>query len=90
MPTYDYQCQNCGHRFELFQRMSDDPVTTCPTCEGPVERLITGGTGLIFKGSGFYITDYKSNGNGKSADKKDTGSNGESKSSDSSSAKSTD
>ncbi len=59
MPTYDYKCKKCGHRFEAFQRMTDEPLKACPECQGEVQRLITGGTGLIFKGSGFYITDYK-------------------------------
>ena len=67
MPTYEYKCTKCGHVFEAFQKMSDPPVEKCPKCDGPVERLISGGTGLIFKGSGFYITDYK-----KSGDKKDS------------------
>jgi putative FmdB family regulatory protein len=66
MPTYEYRCQNCGHQFEELQKITDDPIDTCPKCSGKVERLIFGGTGLIFKGSGFYITDYKSNGNGSS------------------------
>ncbi|MFO7639184.1 MAG: FmdB family zinc ribbon protein [bacterium] len=61
MPTYEYQCRKCGHRFELFQRIVDPPVKNCPKCRrrGSVEQLISGGSGLIFKGSGFYITDYK-------------------------------
>lgn len=59
MPTYDYKCKACNHQFEAFQRMSDDPLKECPQCKGEVYRLISGGTGLIFKGSGFYITDYK-------------------------------
>ncbi len=66
MPTYDYRCQKCGHQFEVFQKITDDPIDTCPECNGKAERVISGGTGLIFKGSGFYITDYKSNGNGTS------------------------
>ncbi len=60
MPTYDYECSNCGRRFELFQKMSDPPCETCPDCGGPVRRLIGAGAGLLFKGSGFYITDYRS------------------------------
>lgn len=60
MPTYDYKCKKCGHRFEFFQSMSDEPLTDCPECGGEVERLIGTGAGLIFKGSGFYITDYRS------------------------------
>ncbi len=58
MPTYEYKCQQCGHQFEAFQKISDDPLTECPKCGGEVVRLISGGTGLIFKGSGFYLTDY--------------------------------
>ncbi|MEO0084596.1 MAG: FmdB family zinc ribbon protein [candidate division WOR-3 bacterium] len=61
MPTYEYQCIKCNHHFELFQKITDTPVTTCPVCKGKVKRLISGGSGLIFKGSGFYITDYKKN-----------------------------
>jgi|UniRef100_A0A7C6EBU3 putative FmdB family regulatory protein len=59
MPTYEYQCDKCNYRFELFQKITDSPVKTCPVCNGKVRRLISGGSGLIFKGSGFYITDYK-------------------------------
>lgn len=59
MPTYEYRCTLCQHRFEAFQKMSDAPITTCPQCAGPVQRLMGAGMGLIFKGSGFYITDYK-------------------------------
>ncbi|MDC7124550.1 MAG: zinc ribbon domain-containing protein [Spirochaetales bacterium] len=57
MPTYEYECQSCGHRFEAFQSMSDEPLTECENCKGPVKRLIFGGTGIIFKGSGFYVND---------------------------------
>ena len=59
MPTYEYECQDCGHRFEMFQSMMEDPYNICPVCKGTVKRLISSGAGLIFKGSGFYITDYK-------------------------------
>lgn len=59
MPTYDYQCQKCGHRFELFQKMSDAPATVCPKCGGSVRRLIGTGAAVIFKGSGFHATDYR-------------------------------
>lgn len=60
MPTYEYACPKCGHQFELFQSMRDEPITQCPKCRKKgVKRLIGGGAGLIFKGSGFYITDYK-------------------------------
>jgi len=59
MPTYDYRCSSCGYRFEVFQGMSENQLTKCPHCDGTVQRMISGGSGLIFKGSGFYITDYK-------------------------------
>lgn len=67
MPTYDYQCSACGHLFEVFQRMNDRPKRTCPKCKGRVKRLIGTGAGLLFKGSGFYITDYRSAGYKKDA-----------------------
>lgn len=60
MPTYDYQCSKCGDVFEAFQRMTDAPLEACPQCGGPVKRLIGPGAGFIFRGSGFYITDYRS------------------------------
>jgi putative FmdB family regulatory protein len=60
MPTYDYECLKCGKRFEVFQKMTDEPKKRCPTCRGKVRRLIGAGAGMIFKGSGFYITDYRS------------------------------
>ena len=60
MPTYEYQCDNCGHRFEQFQNMSDAPVKSCPQCEGKVRRLIGAGAAVIFKGSGVHSTDYRS------------------------------
>ena len=60
MPTYEYECQKCDHRFEEFQSMTDEPVKTCPLCGGEVKRLISGGGGLLFKGNGFYITDHRS------------------------------
>jgi putative FmdB family regulatory protein len=60
MPTYEYHCQDCDHDFEAFQSMSEAPLKTCPACGGHhVKRLISAGVGFIFKGSGFYITDYK-------------------------------
>jgi len=59
MPHYDYECQKCKHAFEVFQSMTDKHLTKCPKCKGPVKRLIGGGSGIIFKGSGFYETDYK-------------------------------
>ena len=60
MPTYDYICQDCGHQFEARQSMKDPHLTECPSCKGKVKRKIGLGSGLIFKGSGFYITDYRS------------------------------
>lgn len=60
MPTYEYECDGCGHEFELFQSMKDDPIKTCPECKKKkVRRLLGSGAGIIFKGSGFYETDYK-------------------------------
>jgi putative FmdB family regulatory protein len=59
MPTYEYECTACKHTFEEFQKITDKPLTECPRCGGKVRRLISGGVGLIFKGSGFYVTDYK-------------------------------
>ena len=87
MPTYEYECQQCGHRFEEFQSITAEPRQTCPeaNCPGPVKRLISTGGGLLFKGTGFYITDYRSDGyqkaakadkdssSGKTADKKSDG-----------------
>ncbi|MFO7781957.1 MAG: FmdB family zinc ribbon protein [Spirochaetia bacterium] len=66
MPTYEYECRNCGHRFDQFQNMSDDPLRDCPSCAEPaLKRLVGGGIGVIFKGSGFYVTDSKSSGSAK-------------------------
>lgn len=93
MPTYEYACTKCGHTFEAFQSMKDEPLKKCPKCEkNALKRLLGTGAGLIFKGSGFYITDYKKNGSssssssetGKSSAKsesKSTGGGGEAKSS---------
>ena len=67
MPTYEYRCPACQHDFEKFQRMSDEPVAECPVCGQPAERRLSGGAGLLFKGSGFYITDYRSDSYRKAA-----------------------
>jgi len=60
MPTYEYECTRCGHRFELFQKMSDPPRKRCPKCRGKVQRMLGTGAGILFNGSGFYATDYRS------------------------------
>ena len=75
MPTYEYACTKCGHEFEFFQSMKDKPLTVCPEgkCKlkrwgkGRVKKMMGAGAGLIFKGSGFYITDYGKGNNGKSS-----------------------
>jgi len=60
MPTYDYVCDKCGHEFDTFQSIKDDPLKTCPACSRKaLRRVITGGTGVIFRGEGFYVTDSK-------------------------------
>ena len=64
MPTYEYECRECGHAFERFQGINEDPISLCPECEGKVRRLISSGGGLVFKGPGFYATDYRSGGGG--------------------------
>ena len=76
MPTYSYKCTSCDHRFEARQRFSDDPLTECPVCGSPVRKVITP-VGVVFKGSGFYVTDNKNgkassslNGSGSSAKSK--------------------
>jgi putative FmdB family regulatory protein len=63
MPTYEYVCK-AGHDFDVFQKMSDKPKAKCPECGQPATRKISGGAGLVFKGSGFYITDYGKDGKG--------------------------
>ncbi|MCK5086749.1 MAG: zinc ribbon domain-containing protein [Melioribacteraceae bacterium] len=65
MPTYDYKCTKCNKSFEYFQKMSDDLLTVCENCGGDLKRLIGSGLTPIFKGNGFYQTDYKNNGNSK-------------------------
>ena len=78
MPTYEYQCDACGNKFEKFQSIKAGPIRKCPKCgKNKVRRLISTGAGLIFKGSGFYITDYRSESykekaKSESGDKKDT------------------
>lgn len=75
MPTYDYKCISCNYTFEFFQSMKDEPLTSCPKCGGHLKRLIGPGAGPIFKGNGFYQTDYKnksSNSGSKNLDKNNT------------------
>nr|MBN2278905.1 zinc ribbon domain-containing protein [candidate division Zixibacteria bacterium] len=69
MPTYQYKCTECGHEFEEFQAITDDPVTVCPECGGYTERIITGGAGFLLKGAGFYSTDYRSESYKKASEK---------------------
>jgi len=59
MPTYDYECSKCGHTFEAFQGINDKALEKCPKCGKKIKRLISGGSGIIFKGKGFYATDYR-------------------------------
>lgn len=59
MPTYEYECTKCKYTFEEFQKIIDKPLKKCPKCRSKLRRIITGGVGLIFKGNGFYVTDYK-------------------------------
>ncbi len=88
MPTYEYECAKCRKGFEIFQSMKDDALKTCPKdrCrmktwgKGPVKRKLGVGAGFIFKGSGFYITDYRSEGYKKSKAKSDSASSGDSSS----------
>ncbi len=59
MPTYTYRCHQCGYLFEVWQKITDGPISTCPKCGGSVKKIITEGPGFILKGSGFYATDYR-------------------------------
>ena len=84
MPTYEYLCEKCGHEFEKFQSMAEKSLTTCPKelCglkswgKGKVRKLISAGAGLLFKGSGFYITDYRSEGYKEAAKKESSAATG--------------
>jgi len=76
MPTYDYKCLECGNLFEQFQRITEEPLKKCPQCNGNVKRLIGTGSGPIFKGSGFYHTDYKMKPGNSSASKSETNKSG--------------
>ncbi len=89
MPTYEYECNRCGHSFEKFHSISATPPKRCPKCRGKVRRRVGMGAGLLFKGSGFYITDYRSEGYKKAA-KSEQGDGGSSKTSKDSSGKPSD
>lgn len=85
MPTYEYLCQTCSHRFETWQKMTDDPLTTCPECGSQIRRVLFP-AGIVFKGSGFYKTDHNGNGSPTASSDGDnkkteteTGSNGDTK-----------
>lgn len=73
MPTYEYECRECGHRFEVHQRIADEPLTECEVCGGPLRKLFHP-VGIAFKGSGFYVTDNRGSkkepGDGKKPEKK--------------------
>ncbi len=85
MPTYEYLCRVCSHRFETWQKMTDDPLTTCPECGGTIRRVLFP-AGIVFKGSGFYKTDHNGsgpvvseNGNANKSEKAESGKEGETK-----------
>jgi putative FmdB family regulatory protein len=93
MPLYEYECDTCGHRFEVIQKFSDSPITECPKCQGPVHKLFSS-PAIQFKGSGWYITDYakksgtaagssKSEGSGDKSEKSGDSASGSSSSGDS-------
>ncbi len=80
MPTYEYRCSECGNEFEEFQKMTADPLVVCPKCgKRTLKRVMGTGGGLIFKGSGFYLTDYKKNGSSPSTSTEKKKYGGESK-----------
>ena len=70
MPTYEYECRHCGYRFERSQMMTDKPLSHCPKCNKKVTRLIGSGSGIIFKGPGFYATDYRKKSKSESSETK--------------------
>ncbi len=73
MPTYEYECRKCGRHFDQSQPMSAKPLTRCPQCKGKIRRVISGGSGILFKGSGFYATDYRSSSYKEKASKEKSG-----------------
>jgi putative FmdB family regulatory protein len=76
MPTYEYACPKCEHRFEVFHSIRDEAPRRCPKCRAKAKRVPAGGAGLLFKGSGFYITDYRSDSYRKEAKKEKGGAAG--------------
>ena len=89
MPLYEYECENCSHRFEVIQKFSDPPLTECPKCKGPVRKLFSS-PAIQFKGSGWYITDYaRKNTTGAGSSKTESSSGSDSSSSSSGDGKST-
>jgi putative FmdB family regulatory protein len=78
MPTYEYKCTKCSHQFEAVQKMTDNPLARCPECRCKIKRLIGAGAGVIFKGSGFYTTDYRSDSYKKGAESEKKSSGGDS------------
>ena len=87
MPTYEYACQSCGRHVEVFQKFSEDPLTTCEVCGGPLRKVFHP-AGILFKGSGFYATDSRRSGAAKGGDKRDPGSKSSDSKSDSGSTSS--
>lgn len=85
MPTYEYKCPKCG-KFEFYQSIKDDPLASCPTCGSEVKRLISNNVNIIFKGSGFYVTDNRSSSYKEAAKAESGGSDGGASSSESSKA----
>ncbi len=80
MPTYEYLCRQCGHRFEAWQKMTDDPLTVCPNCGGEIHRVLYPAS-IVFKGSGFYKTEYGANGGANKETAQSKAESGESKTS---------
>ena len=87
MPTYEYKCTECGHQFDAQQKFSDDPLQVCPKCQGKLRKVFHP-AGVIFKGSGFYTTDYKGSGKESGKGSSDNGSGGDGKADKSDSKKS--
>jgi putative FmdB family regulatory protein len=73
LPIYEYECEGCKKRFEVLQKMSDAPLVTCSDCSGKLHKLVSSPAGLLFKGSGWYVTDYAKKNNSAASDTKTTG-----------------